>query len=269
MRKFHDVYKEKQNKAIELFENQVLNDFKNVYSTLLDKYGISDFYALNEEEQVTLLAELNSYWNEDEGVSEKGKKFLQIRSDVLSESSTSLQKKNFFKNKATVIINETIRQSDLKWKLYDIIDEMFNEVQASSVTDVLSPDIISDIIQESVKTTLDNFIKEIRTELNESAKEVDINEAKKNKKDPKADIRNRGDVVFPAGSAKVKDDKDHFPINNAAQARNALARANQYSSSPAWYSGPLDELVKKVAGAVKRKYPTIKVSKAAEKPGKN
>jgi histone H3/H4 len=172
MRKFHEIYKEKQNKAIELFENQVLNDFKDVYSTLLEKYGITDFYALNEEEQVTLLAELKSYWSEEEGVSEKGKRFLQIRSDVSSESSTSLQKKNFFKNKASVIINETIRQSNLKWKLYDVIDEMYNEIQASSVQDILSPDIISDIIQESVKTTLENFIKEIRIELNESAKEV-------------------------------------------------------------------------------------------------
>jgi hypothetical protein len=211
---------------------------------------------------------LNSYWSEEEGVSERGKKFLQTRSDVLSESSTSLQKKNFFKNKAAVIINETIRQSELKWKLYDIIDEMFNEVQASNVADILSPDIISDIIQESVKTTLDKFIKEIRTELNQSAVEVDINEAKKNKKDPKAETRNRGDVVFPAGSSSVKDDKDHFPINNAAQARNALARANQYSSSPSWYTGSLESLLKKVAGAVKKKYPSIKVSKSAENPGK-
>lgn len=267
MRKFHEIYKEKQNKAIELFENQVLDGFKRVYSALLEKYGITDFYALNEEEQVTLLAELNSYWSEEEGVSDKGNKFLQIRSDVLSESSTSLQKKNFFKNKTNSIISETLRQSNLKWKLYDVIDEMYNEIQASSVQDILSPDIISDIIQESFKTNFENFIKEIRTELNESAKEIDLNESKKNK-DPEAEVRNRGDVVFPAGSSKVKDDKDHFPINNIAQARNALARANQYSSSPSWYSGSLDELVKKVAGAVKRKYPSIKVSKSAKNPGK-
>ena len=46
------------------------------------------------------------------------------------------------------------------------------------------------------------------------------------KKDPQAKIRNRGDVVFPAGSKYVNDDKDHFPINSKNQARNALARAN-------------------------------------------
>lgn len=96
-----------------------------------------------------------------------------------------------------------------------------------------------------------------------------LDEAKKGKaRDPKAKVRNRGDVVFPAGSKSVKDDKDHFPINNIAQARNALARANQYSSSPDWYVGSLDTLVRKVASAVRRKYPSIKVTKAAEKPGK-
>jgi len=50
---------------------------------------------------------------------------------------------------------------------------------------------------------------------------------KKEKLDPKAKVRNRGVVVFPAESDKVLDNKDHFPINNLRQARNALSRANQ------------------------------------------
>lgn len=95
-------------------------------------------------------------------------------------------------------------------------------------------------------------------------------ESKKAKEhDPKAAIRNRGDVVFPADCKSVKDDKDHFPINSIAQARNALARVNQYTSAPSWYSGSLDTLVKKVVSAVHKKYPSIEVSKAAKKPGKN
>jgi hypothetical protein len=93
-----------------------------------------------------------------------------------------------------------------------------------------------------------------------------INEGKKN---PKAKVRNRGDVVFSAESKNVTDDKDHFPINSAAQARNALARANQYKSVPKWYKGTLKSLVKKVASSVKKKYPSIDVSDASKKPGKN
>jgi hypothetical protein len=89
------------------------------------------------------------------------------------------------------------------------------------------------------------------------------------KKKPSAKLRHRGDVVFPADSSKVTDDKDHFPINSLAQARNALARAGQYSSSPKWYKGSLSALKTKVHNAVKRKYPSIEVSEAydATNPG--
>ncbi len=84
----------------------------------------------------------------------------------------------------------------------------------------------------------------------------------------KVKARNRGKVVFPAESSSVKDNGDHFPINDADQARNALARANQYSSAPEWYKGSLQSLVNAVARAVKKHYPSIDVSKAAKKPGK-
>lgn len=80
------------------------------------------------------------------------------------------------------------------------------------------------------------------------------------KKDPKAKVRNRGDVVFPADSKNVTDDKDHFSINNIAQARNALARVAQYSALPNWATGlTLKELQNRVRNAVKNKYPKIKV----------
>lgn len=78
---------------------------------------------------------------------------------------------------------------------------------------------------------------------------------------PDAEVRNRGTVVFPANSKKVKDKKDHFPINDADQARNALSRVAQYSSVPSWYSGSLSELQSAVRSAVSRKFPGIKVTK--------
>ena len=88
------------------------------------------------------------------------------------------------------------------------------------------------------------------------------------KEDPKAKVRNRGTCVFPAEHPKVKDNKDHFPINNEAQARDALGRANQFSSAPEWYSGSLQSLVNAVARKVKSKYPGIEVSEKSTKPGK-
>ena len=86
-----------------------------------------------------------------------------------------------------------------------------------------------------------------------------------NKKDPKAAVRNRGKVVFPAASKKVKDDKDHFPINDEGEARNALSRANQYDKAPSWFDGSKQELVDKVVSMVKNHYPSIDVSKDSEK----
>ena len=86
-------------------------------------------------------------------------------------------------------------------------------------------------------------------------------------KDPKAKVRNRGTVVFPASSSK--DDKDHFPINDVGQARNALARASQYDKVPDWYNGSLQSLVSKVQSSVKSKYPSIETSEKSAKPGKD
>ncbi len=89
------------------------------------------------------------------------------------------------------------------------------------------------------------------------------------KKDPQAAIRNRGFVVFPAGSKYVNDDKDHFPINSKEQSINALARASQYDKVPDWYEGTLEELVMKVHNKVKKYYPEIEVTEKSEKPGKD
>jgi len=82
------------------------------------------------------------------------------------------------------------------------------------------------------------------------------------KLDPNAKVRNRGTVVVPASQAK--DKKDHFPINNANQARNALARVNQYKKAPTWWKGSLESLQKKVRSAVKKKYPKINVTGLSE-----
>lgn len=82
-----------------------------------------------------------------------------------------------------------------------------------------------------------------------------------NKLDPNAKVRNRGKVVFSADHSKVTDNQDHFPINSAAQARNALARVAQFSAAPKWWSGSLQQLQSAVRSAVSKAYPEIKVTK--------
>lgn len=75
-------------------------------------------------------------------------------------------------------------------------------------------------------------------------------------------------AVFPADHPKVKDKKEHFPLGTMAQARNALARANQFKEVPPWFKGTLKELVNAVVKAVKKHYPSIDVSEKSKKPGK-
>lgn len=100
-------------------------------------------------------------------------------------------------------------------------------------------------------------VQEIISLANQFEKSLVAEAKKKEKKklDPKAKVRNRGTVCVPASQAK--DKKDHFPINNIDQARNALARVHQYSSVPSWYKGSLKGLQSLVSRKVHSKYPSI------------
>lgn len=106
--------------------------------------------------------------------------------------------------------------------------------------------------EEDLPQTLRSASLETISRLLKSAKE-------KKKLNPKAKVRNRPSPIFPADHAKVKDEKDHFPINTAARARNALARSHQFSEAPEWWKGSLKDLQNAVARAVKKEYPSIDV----------
>lgn len=170
MKKFHDLYKEKVNAAEEIKESNVLSQFRTIYSALLEHYELTSIHELDEESQVSFLTELNNYWSEEDGLSKKGEKFINKSSIVLNENSTPQQKKNYLKTKVAAVINETVRQSDLKWKLYDVIDEMYNQLNASSLREILTADLITEIITESFTQTMESFTENIHTELTESAK---------------------------------------------------------------------------------------------------
>ena len=170
MKKFHDLYKEKVNEAEELQEGKILSDFRNIYGVLLEHYGLASIHELDENSQISFLTELNNYWSEEEGLSDKGDKFIAKRSIVLNENSTPQQKKNYLKARVAAVINETVRQSDLKWKLYDVIDEMYNQLNASSLREILTTDMITGIITETFTQTVESFSENIHNELAESAK---------------------------------------------------------------------------------------------------
>jgi hypothetical protein len=114
-------------------------------------------------------------------------------------------------------------------------------------------------------------LAKIRGYAQNEIKDITKLSAKKTKKkvDPKAKVRNRGTVVFPAESKNIKDKKDHFPINSESQARNALARSHQYSKVPSWYNGSLKSLQEAIRRKVHSKYPKIEISKQKKKSSLN
>lgn len=170
MRKFRAVFKEKQSLSEGLHEKKVLGSFERVYSALLEKYAISNFKSLDEKYQPVFLAELNSYWDEKGGILPKGKKFLAGNSDILNEQSTADQKKHFMKKRAVPAISETFRQSGLKYKLYNIIDEMYKGIGAEDLSEVLSSKEMTDIMVESFKESVKTFMTEVKYELTENSK---------------------------------------------------------------------------------------------------
>lgn len=82
------------------------------------------------------------------------------------------------------------------------------------------------------------------------------------------DSRPTTDFIFPADSSSVSDNKGHFPIPDVEHGRNAIARVNQYSSLPKWYKGEmgLKQFVEHVVNKVRKKFPSIEVSKNATIP---
>jgi len=170
MRKFGEVYKEKVNESETIHESRVVSDFKQIYNAMLEHYNLTAIHDLNEKSQLSFLTELNQYWNEEDGLNETGAKFIKKRSPRLTENSTPLQKKNYLKNKTSILLSETMRQNDLKYKVYSVIDEMYKMVKGDEINDVLSPNMISDIITEAFAESLDEFVTNIRTEISESVK---------------------------------------------------------------------------------------------------
>jgi hypothetical protein len=71
---------------------------------------------------------------------------------------------------------------------------------------------------------MNNSVKKLLLIVDKFSDSVKENVKVAKKHNPKAEVRNRGLCVFPAEHPKVKDDKDHFPITNKAQAQNALAQ---------------------------------------------
>ena len=170
MKRFNEIYKQKLNESTVREENKILEDFKVVYAAMLEQHGLASVHQLDDEQQISFLTELNHYWSEEEGVSEKGMQFLKKRSLSLNENSTAVQKKNFLREKSYTLISETLRQGEIKWKLYDVVDTMYKQLKASDIMDILTPEMITGIIAESFNRVTEKILINIHKELSESVR---------------------------------------------------------------------------------------------------
>jgi hypothetical protein len=230
MRKFGELYKEKLNESQQLHESTVVNDFKKIYSALLEHYKLTAIHDLNEKSQVSFLTELNQYWSEEKGLSDLGQNFLKKRETRLTENSTPLQKKNFLKSKANILLSETIRQTDMKYKTYAIIDEMFSQIKGENIDDVLSPAMISDIITEAFAESVEDFISNIRHELTESNKGSNHTVSPLNKKKDVEDDEEEADSHTKSPGKKKKKSSTSDKIGkkidaNTKRKREAVAES--------------------------------------------
>ena len=178
MRKFNAVFKEKQAISEQVLEARLLKQFKAVYTGLLEQYATTEFHDLDEDTQVAFLRELNEYWTEEAGLSETGANFLKHKSALLTEDSTPAQKQTFLKNKAAAVISETLRQADMKQKLYNVLDEMFKSTKSEEIEDVLPTEAITGSILESFGLALQDLMTEIVYEI---SPEENLNEEDKKK----------------------------------------------------------------------------------------
>lgn len=209
MRKFNAVFKEKQAISEQILEERLLNEFKEVYSSLLEQYEIPEFHDLDENTQVAFLRELNEYWTEEEGLSVKGVKFLKTKSTLLTEDSTDLQKQSYLRKKAVAIISETLRQSGVKTKIYEVLDEMFQNTKSEKIEDVLPTDTITGTVLESFGVSLEDLLTEMIYELSPES-EV-LNE--------RAFSDEKREKLSKSGEA-MKDGS--FPIVNKKDLKNAI-----------------------------------------------
>jgi hypothetical protein len=145
-----------------------------------------------------------------------------------------------------------------------VLDSLFSLLDKGAELvkeDKVFPSPVVPVVKPDADKVTDDDLKKILVadkDQNVISEEL-VTEAKK--KDPKAAVRNKPNPVFDAKSPKVTDDRDHFPLKNAAHGRNALSRAGAFSEPPKWYKGTLKQFQSAVKKAVHKAFPEIEISK--------
>lgn len=77
--------------------------------------------------------------------------------------------------------------------------------------------------------------------------------------------KSRGKCCLKKTHKLVNDGKDHYPIKNVSQARNALSRVMGHESVPPWFDGTLTQLRRIVKSRVHKEFGSIDVDMSLRK----
>lgn len=111
MKSFDSVYGTARTMAINEHKETVLKEKGKIVAAIKKEFCVNDFSTLDESEKDSYRAMINEMWNEKEGITEKGREFLNESVAPLTEKSTDDQIKRYIKRQLAPIADKVI--SDL------------------------------------------------------------------------------------------------------------------------------------------------------------
>lgn len=170
MKKFDKIYKNQAEKAKNIKETKVENDFRKIYECLLTECEISSIEKLSNDEKKSFNATLNKLWNKEVGLTTEGEKFISEKYMFLTEASTVNQRKNYLKKKLGDNIKYVIESSMLKENLYNHIDECIKQINVHSLNEMMSYEDLEEVITTQVNKYVKSYFEPVLEELKETYK---------------------------------------------------------------------------------------------------
>lgn len=166
MRKFNDVYTDKLNESIKEKENRVVAEYRTILEALMEDNNVQYIADLKTDEKASFDSKLSECFDMENGITEKGKSYLQNRKNFLTESSTTTERKEYLKERIFKVVEGKMYTQALKDGVYLAINDLYEGVNACKLTDALTIEEIEECICECVTQHVKNtLIKEFKNEI--------------------------------------------------------------------------------------------------------
>ena len=174
MKKFSEVYKSEKQKVLNDRKARNINDYKAIKNALMEAYHTTDPNSLPNKKKKAFITSLNECYKKDKGLTAKGRKFLETHVLTLNENSTEEQKRYYLRKKINESVSLNLEGSGIKESITSIIDEMYKDIKASNISQVLSPSLIANIIRDTLITQVDRYMIPIYSELSDIPLDDDV-----------------------------------------------------------------------------------------------